>query len=222
MAGTATADHGLVDINNTGNGGKVTLTGATLHGDVVKVGALGANGTLVVDGANISADSAIKLYAGGSNGTVQFKDNVTLSGTSVKTIYGQTVTISNGKIVTVLGPGPANVFTNVPNYTGFGGNGSTSGTFAGQGATTQPLNAGAGILKTPLVREKFPKDLAVSRMHAAACRLLYFLADIPSMISRPRTPVLAPRQRAFAAPGRNLSAVDHRRSRCSMFSHAKK
>ena len=144
MAGTATADRGTVDIRNNGNTGNITVTGATLHGDVVKIGALGNNGTLVVNGGNISADSSIKLYAGGSNGSVKFTGNVTLSGTSVKTIYGQTVTISNGKIVTVLGPGPANVFTNNANYAGFGGNGSTSGTFAGQGATTRPLSAGPG------------------------------------------------------------------------------
>ncbi len=36
---------------------------------------------------------------------------------------------------------PANVFTTHPNYTGFGGNGSRTGTFAGAGANNpQPLN----------------------------------------------------------------------------------
>ena len=54
----------------------------------------------------------------------------------MKTIAGDAVTIFNGKVVTVNGPAPANVFTNNPNYTGWGGNGSTTG----QGATTQPLN----------------------------------------------------------------------------------
>ena len=57
---------------------------------------------------------------------------------------GATWSSVNGKFVTVLGPGPANVFTNHPNYTGFGGNASTTGTFLGQGATTQPLNAAPG------------------------------------------------------------------------------
>lgn len=142
MSGTARADRGTVEITNNGSNGVVNVNNATLHGDVVKVGALGNDGTLNVGSGSINADSTIKLYAGGSNGTVNFSDNVTLSGNSIKTIAANTVNIFNGKVVTVNGLGPANVFTNNPNYTGFGGNGSTTGTFAGLGATTQPLSAG--------------------------------------------------------------------------------
>ena len=84
----------------------------------------------------------ISLYAPGSNGTVDFTNNVTLSGTSVKQIAANTVIINNGKIVTVLGPSAVNVYTNNANYSGYGGNGFTSGTFAGKGANTpQPLSA---------------------------------------------------------------------------------
>jgi len=46
--------------------------------------------------------------------------------------------------VTVNGLAPADVFTNHANYTGSGGNGSTSGTFAGQGANTHPLSGAPG------------------------------------------------------------------------------
>jgi hypothetical protein len=116
-----------------------------LNASTIKVGALGNNGTLNVGGGTLSADSIIKLYAGGSNGSVNFTQNVTLSGNSVKTIAGDTVTIFNGKVVTINGLAPANVFTNHPNYTGFGGNGSTTGTFAGQGATTAPLSGAPGF-----------------------------------------------------------------------------
>jgi hypothetical protein len=42
-------------------------------------------------------------------------------------------------VVTIRGK-PASVFTNHANYTGFGGNGSRTGTFAGVGANTSPLN----------------------------------------------------------------------------------
>jgi hypothetical protein len=139
--GTVKADRGLVEITNNGPNGKVTLANATLHGETVKAGALGNNGSLNIGGGTIDANTAIKLYAGGSNGHVNFTNNVTLSGNSVKTIAADAVTIFKGKVVTVLGNAPANVFTNQPNYTGFGGNGSTTGTFAGQGATTQPLSA---------------------------------------------------------------------------------
>jgi len=143
--GTVQADGGTVLIRNNGAAGVVNLNGAVIHGDIIKIGALGTNGTLNIGGGTISADSIIRLYAGGSNGTVNFTDNVTLSGNSVKTIAGDTVTIFDGKVVTVNGPAPVNVFTNNPNYTGFGGNNSTTGTFAGQGANTQPLNGRPGF-----------------------------------------------------------------------------
>ena len=142
--GTAKADRGTVEATNNGASGVVNLSNATLHGDTVKAGALGNNGTLNVGGGTIDAATTIKLYAGGSNGNVNFTDNVTLSGNSLKIIAADAVTIFNGKVVTVLGPAPANVFTNSPNYSGFGGNGTTTGTFGGNGATTQPLGLAPG------------------------------------------------------------------------------
>lgn len=145
VAGTVQADRGTIDMRNNGDGGVVALNNATLSASTIKVGALGNNGTLNVGGGTISADNIIKLYAGGSNGTINFTDNVTLNGNSVKTIAGDTVTIFDGKVVTVNGSAPANVYTNHPNYTGFGGNGSTTGTWAGQGANTQPLSAKPGF-----------------------------------------------------------------------------
>ncbi len=144
VKGVATADRGTIEMTNNGANGAVSLTNATLHGDTVKAGALGKNGTLNVGGGVIDAASTIKLYAGGSNGRVNFTDNVTLSGSSVKIIAADTVTIFNGKVVTVLGSGPASVFTNLANYSGSGGNGSTTGRFGGKGATTQPLSDAPG------------------------------------------------------------------------------
>ena len=145
VGGTLQATRGTIDIRNNGAGGIVALNNASLNANTIKVGALGDNGTLNVGGGTLSGDNTIKLYAGGSSGTINFTDNVTLNGNSVKTIAGDTVTIFDGKIVTVNGPAPANVYTNNPNYTGSGGNGSTTGTFAGQGATTQPLNSKPGF-----------------------------------------------------------------------------
>jgi hypothetical protein len=142
---TVEAGHGTVEMRNNGATGTINLTNATMHGNVVKIGALGTNGTLNVGGGSISADSTIKLYAGGSNGSVNFTDDVTLSGNSAKIISGDTVTIFNGKVVTINGLAPVDVFTNHPNYSGFGGNGSTTGTFAGQGANTHPLSQSPGF-----------------------------------------------------------------------------
>lgn len=139
VSGKIRADRGDIDIQTLGDSGRIILSGAELAANVVKAGAMGANGQLIIGGGSISADTAIKLYANGSNGTVLFNDNVALNGNSVKTIAGNTVTIANGKTVTVNGPSAANVFANHANYTGSGGNNATSGQFGGKGATTQPF-----------------------------------------------------------------------------------
>ncbi len=145
LSGTVQADRGTIEVTNNGtNGGQINLTNATLLADTIKVGALGTNGQLNIGGGMISADSLLKLYAGGSNGTIDFTNNVTLGGNSAKIIAANTVIINNGVIVKILGPSAADVFTNHANYTGFGGNNLTTGTFAGKGAVTHPLSGAPG------------------------------------------------------------------------------
>jgi hypothetical protein len=140
--GTVQADRGTVDIEHAGDNGQINLTNATLRADIVKVGAFGTNGTLNIGGGTLSADTTLKLYAPGSSGTINFIADVTLSGASAKIIAGDTVNIFDAVIVTIGGVSPASVFTNHANYTGFGGNGSRTGTFAGAGATNpQPLSS---------------------------------------------------------------------------------
>ena len=135
--GKVQADRGTVDMRNNGPSGTIRFTNATVSGDVVKIGALGANGQLLIGGGTINADTSLKLYGGSSNGQVRFTDSTTLGGDGVKHIAGKTVQIDSGKTVTVGGTAPANVYTDNANYTGSGGNGSTTGTFGGKGATTQ-------------------------------------------------------------------------------------
>jgi FecR-like protein len=131
---------GFIDGN-----GILTLNRATVAADVVRVGVFGSNGTLRIGGGSISANTLLHLYAPGSNGTIDFVSNVTLNtSNAIPAIVANTVTIENGVVVTVDAnadgvPFPADVFTNVPNYTGSGGNASTTGTFAGNGAATQPF-----------------------------------------------------------------------------------
>jgi FecR protein len=129
-------------LGNIDGNGTFTLNNVTIAADTVKVGVFGSNGTLRIGGGGgmISANTLLHLYAPGSNGIVDFVSNVTLSSTnSPVAIAANTVTIENGVVVTIAGTTPANVFANVPNYTGSGGNGKTRGVFAGAGATTQPL-----------------------------------------------------------------------------------
>jgi hypothetical protein len=120
--------------------GTITFNNASAHADVLKAGVFGANGVLNVGGGMLSADTELKLYAPGSNGQLNFVSNVTLGGNSLKILAANSVTIFNNVVVTIGGPNPADVYTNNANYTGFGGNGATTGTFAGAGANNpQPL-----------------------------------------------------------------------------------
>jgi hypothetical protein len=147
--GTVEADRGTVDIENAVANGQITLSGATVLADIVKIGAFGTNGTLNIGGGLLSADTMLKLYAPSSNGTINFSADVTLGGASTKIIAGDTVNIFNGITVTIGGVNPASVFTNNANYTGSGGNGSTTGIFGGAGATTQPLSQAPAFGSAP-------------------------------------------------------------------------
>jgi hypothetical protein len=121
--------------------GSITFNNASAHADVLKAGVFGTNGTLNIGGGTLSADTTLKLYASGSNGQLNFLSNVTLDGNSKKILAANSVTIFDNVVVTIGGNAPADVYTNNPNYTGFGGNGSTTGTFAGAGANRpRPLS----------------------------------------------------------------------------------
>ncbi len=141
--GTVQATQAEVDIRHNGATGIVSLDNASIHGDVVKISALGAGGTLNIGTGNVlDADTILKLYATGSNGTLNFLSNVTLS-SPTNILAANTINISQGVVVTINSLQPADVFTNNPNYFGFGGNApspATAGTFGGAGAKIpQPL-----------------------------------------------------------------------------------
>lgn len=112
------------------------------HADVLKVGALGANGVLTIGNGTLTADSVLKLYAPSSNGQLNFIENVTISSGTDAILAAGTITIQPSVTANVQGNGgPAQVFTNNPNYNGFGGNNPSNGTFGGNGANNPlPLN----------------------------------------------------------------------------------
>jgi hypothetical protein len=129
--------------------GTITFNNASAHADVLKAGVFGANGVLNIGGGTLSADTTLKLYAPGSNGQLNFISNVTLGGNGAKILAANSITIFNNVVVNIVNIGgskPADVYTGfngeIPNanYTGFGGNGSTTGTFGGAGANDpQPI-----------------------------------------------------------------------------------
>jgi hypothetical protein len=115
--------------------GAITFNNASAHADILKAGVFGANGALNIGGGTISADTILKLYAPGSNGQLNFFSNVTLGGNSKKILAANSITIFDNVVVTIGGELAADVFTNNANYSEkWGGNGSTTGTFAGAGA----------------------------------------------------------------------------------------
>jgi hypothetical protein len=72
---------------------------------------------------------------------LNFLSNVTLGGNALtKILAANTINILDNVVVTIAGSTPVDVYTNNANYAGFGGNGTTTGTFAGAGANNpQPL-----------------------------------------------------------------------------------
>ena len=125
--------------------GTLAFNNASVHADVLKAGVFGTNGVLNIGGGTLSADTTLKLYASGSNGQINFISNVTLGGLSAKILAADSITIFNGVVVTVgniADENPADVYTNHAHYSAdFGGDGTTTGTFAGSGANDpQPLD----------------------------------------------------------------------------------
>jgi hypothetical protein len=147
--GKAVAEKGTVELLNNGVQGTISLNNATISGDVVKIGALASNGQVLIRGGTISADTTLKLYAPRGNGSVRFLEDTTLGGNGAKLIVGHQVTIDNGKTVTIGGSQAASVYAQKPNYTGSGGNGSTTGTFGGKGANTFPKKDAPRLLAAP-------------------------------------------------------------------------
>src|SRR5438067_10789722 len=148
-------DVGGTFLSSIDGNGAITFNKASLHADVLKVGALGTNGVLNIGGCTLSADTTLKLYAGGNSGAIgaiNFTADVTLGGNSAKILAANSVTIFNGVTVTIAGPNRADVYTNNANYArSDGGNGSTSGTFAGGANNPQPLSS-APLFDSPSTR----------------------------------------------------------------------
>jgi hypothetical protein len=147
--GKLQADRGTVDIRHTGDGGQINLNNADVRADIVKVGALGNNGTLNIGGGTISADTTLKLYAPGSNGTVNFIADVTLTGASTKIIAGDTVKVFDSVVVTI-GVSPADIYTNHAHYSSSnGGDGTTTGSFTSSGFTGPAVTTHPGAPPPP-------------------------------------------------------------------------
>jgi FecR protein len=144
---------GYVDIRHTGPAGTITMTNAQISADVVKVGALGANGSLTIGGGRIDANTVLKLYASGANGSVIFVSDVVLNLNSTNAvdriiIAGNSVTVNNNVTVSIGSPGGASRTADIyvpnlaaANYSNFnGGNNTTNGRFIIDGTAGSPVS----------------------------------------------------------------------------------
>jgi hypothetical protein len=85
---------------------------------------------------------------------LNFVGNVTLSSGTAASLAASVITILPSVLVTIAGNGgAANVYTNNPDYSGFGGNNPTNGTFGGNGANRpQPLKNAPSFTDPPASR----------------------------------------------------------------------
>jgi hypothetical protein len=119
----------------------------------VKVGALGANGALTIGGGRIDANTILRLYATGANGSLTFVSNVVLNINSTNAldriaIAGNSVTVLNNVVVSIGSPAGASRTADIyvpnlagANYSNFnGGNNTTSGKFIIDGTAGSPVS----------------------------------------------------------------------------------
>ncbi|MEQ1851615.1 MAG: FecR family protein [Chthoniobacteraceae bacterium] len=78
IGGKIQADRGLIAVTNNGLGGEIRIDQATLSANVIKVGALQADGVLRIGNSRLSADNLLSLYGGSGSGGVRFTDNTLL------------------------------------------------------------------------------------------------------------------------------------------------
>lgn len=121
------SDISADNINLESNLNNIVLTNSTISADVIRARAMGPNGQLLINGTTFNANSALKLYAEGSNGLVRFTGNSTLNGSSA-IIAAKTVTIDSGVSVNVSNPTGLRVHTDNRNFSNNGGP-STNGAF---------------------------------------------------------------------------------------------
>ncbi len=91
----------------------ITIESSQLMASVLKARVISPNGVLMISNSTLNAGSLLRLYAEGSNGTVEFVGNVTLKGNTID-IAGNTVQVdANGHVTTGQN---TTVYANTHNY----------------------------------------------------------------------------------------------------------
>jgi hypothetical protein len=142
-----TYEIGGTFFNTIGGNGTITFNNTDIHANVVQAGVFGANGSLMIGGGSLSADTVLKLYAPGSSGTLHFTADVSLSSGTAMHLAANTITIDPGFTVSIGGAGgAANIYTNHPNYNFTPGGGymgpppnMANGSFGGTNGALDPV-----------------------------------------------------------------------------------
>jgi hypothetical protein len=116
--------------------GSLDVTGAMLNADTLKLQTFGSNATLTISGSSVlTGKTQLTLYAGNGSagGEIVFAANTILSSSAAAELTAAVIKIDNNVTVTIKGP-TALLYANTLDFSGSGGNGSTTGTFGGAGA----------------------------------------------------------------------------------------
>ncbi|HKP93286.1 MAG TPA: hypothetical protein VJS88_05275, partial [Chthoniobacterales bacterium] len=151
------ASKGTVEVRHDGGTGQIALTDVWMSADVLKVGALGSDGTLTLSGGTrLDGDSQVLLYAGSSNGTISVLGTVRVN--SLHTfLRATTITVDSAAQLIVNSPsrGTLEIFANTRNWGSSGPfgpilfNGHSVGTATGMdasGAVVDGVNGSPGHL----------------------------------------------------------------------------
>lgn len=94
--------------------GSISINNATLSADHLRAITYSPTGALLIGNSTLTGNLGIKLYAQGSNGSVQFVGPTTLNGPA--TIAGKTVQVNYGVNVTVSNPSQLQIHADTNNY----------------------------------------------------------------------------------------------------------
>jgi hypothetical protein len=120
------ADISGQSVSLTANVGNISIYNASLSADHLRAITYGPNGALMIGNSTLTGTLGIKLYAEGSNGSVQFVGPTTLNGPT--TIAGKLVQVNNGVNVTVTNPAQLQIHGDTHNYNNITHGNFTDGT----------------------------------------------------------------------------------------------
>lgn len=117
-ANTGSNGNSTLEIKNNGSNGQIAITNSALSAQILKIGAIGADGTVTINTSAqaLNASNIMKIYGGsGTNGKVLFTGTNTINGDAVKHIAAYTVEVASSGSLSVI-DGAVHIYANQHNY----------------------------------------------------------------------------------------------------------